>query len=180
MNQVKDFIEYILNVIKIWVIVQPWQSGIRVRLGKYIKNLEKGIYFRIPYIDSVYVQEVRLRVVSMPVQTLTSKDNHTITLDGALGYKINDIRKLYQTIFQPETTISNIVMNQVAVFISGHDLADINTKKIQEAVLEKLKEKDFGIDFNYYLLTNFAVVRTYRLIQDHTWFNEGLKMDKKR
>lgn len=34
MNQVQQFFEYITNAIKIFVIVQPWQTGIRVRNEK--------------------------------------------------------------------------------------------------------------------------------------------------
>ncbi len=45
MNQLKDFFEYIFNAFKIWIIVQPWQTGIRVRAGNKIKKLEKGILF---------------------------------------------------------------------------------------------------------------------------------------
>ena len=74
MNQIKDFFEYIFQSIKIWVIVQPWEKGIIVRNGKHTRLISKGIYFRIPYFDSVFIQESRLRVCSLPVQTLTSKD----------------------------------------------------------------------------------------------------------
>ena len=59
MNQVKDFFEYIFNAVKIWIIVQPWQTGIRVRNGKQVKKLTGGIYFRLPYFDSVFIQENR-------------------------------------------------------------------------------------------------------------------------
>jgi regulator of protease activity HflC (stomatin/prohibitin superfamily) len=64
MYQVKEFFEYIFNAVKIWIIIQPWQQGLRVRNGKDVKLLNGGIYFKLPYFDSVYVQETRLRVVS--------------------------------------------------------------------------------------------------------------------
>lgn len=41
MNQVKEFFEYIFNAIKILVIVQPWESGLRVRLGRYEAEIKK-------------------------------------------------------------------------------------------------------------------------------------------
>jgi len=78
MNQVQQFFEYIFNAVKIFIIVQPWQTGIRVRNGTQVKRLNRGVYFRIPYFDSVFIQESRLRVVDMPIQTLTSKDLKTV------------------------------------------------------------------------------------------------------
>lgn len=180
MNQVKDFFEYIFNAIKIWIIVQPWQTGIRVRNGTKVKKLEGGIYFRLPYFDSIFIQENRLRVASMPIQTLTSKDIKTITINGAVGYIITDIEKLYQTLFHPETTIANITMSEVADFIFKNNLETINPSTIEEAVISKLNQDDFGLEFKYFRITNFAVVRTFRLIQDQSWISEGLSMNDKK
>ena len=67
MNEVQQFLEYVFNAFKIWVIVQPWETGLRVRAGKKVKNLSKGMYFRLPYFDSVYIQESRLRVSEVPM-----------------------------------------------------------------------------------------------------------------
>jgi hypothetical protein len=180
MNQVKDFFEYIFNAVKIWVIVQPWQSGVRVRNGKQIKRLEGGIYFRLPYLDSIFIQENRLRVTEMPMQTLTSKDLKTITLNSSFGYSISNIEKLYQTLYHPEKTLQNIAMSEVANFIWNNDLGGITPEKLETAVLSKLKADDYGIKFEYFKITNFAVVRTYRLIQDQSWISEGLIMNDKK
>lgn len=180
MNQVKDFFEYIFNAIKIWVIVQPWQSGIRVRNGKTIKKLVGGIYFRIPYFDSVFIQENRLRVVDMPIQTLTSKDLKTLTINSSFGYSITDIEKLYQTLYHPETTLQGIAMSEVACFIFSTNLEEVTPSSLEDRVLSCLNREDYGIKFEYFKITNFAVVRTYRLIQDASWANEGLEMNTKR
>lgn len=180
MNQVQQFFEYIFNAIKIFIIVQPWESGLRVRNGKTIKKLIPGIYFRIPYFDSVFIQENRLRVTSIHIQTLTSKDLKTITISGAVGYIINDIEKLYQTLFHPEMTIINIAMSEVAAFIFKNSSDDIDPEKIEEAVISKLNGNDYGLTFSYFKITNFAIVRTYRLIQDQSWTSEGLDMNQKK
>lgn len=180
MGQIKEFFEYIFNAIKIWIIVQPWQTGIRVRNGNKIKKLKNGIYFRIPYFDSLYIQENRLRVVSMPVQTLTSKDFKTVTLNGAIGYMIDDIEQLYKKLYHPETTISNIVMSEVAEFIFKNEMKEVSPEQIEKSVLIKLNADNYGLKFEYFRITNFAVVNTYRLIQDQSWISEGLMMNEKK
>jgi regulator of protease activity HflC (stomatin/prohibitin superfamily) len=179
MNQVKDFFDYIINAIKIWVIVQPWEQGLIVRCGKKTRILVPGIYFRIPYFDSVYIQESRLRVVDLPVQTVTSKDLKTITLSSSIGYSIISIENLYNTLFHPELTILNMVMSEVAYFVHENNMAEVTPENIEKWVLEKIDAKKYGLKFEYFKLINFAVVRTYRLIQDQSWTSEGLRMDKK-
>lgn len=180
MNQVKDFIEYILNAIKIWIILMPWEQGLRVRNGKHVTKMTGGIYFRIPYLDSVFIQQVRLRVVSLPIQTLTSKDLKTITLNSAIGYSITDVEKLYKTLFHPELTLANMAMSEIAEFVYKNNVDQLDPSVIENAVLTKLKAEDYGVNVEYFRLTNFAVVRTYRLIQDQSWVSEGMTLDVKK
>ena len=180
MNQVQQFFEYLFQSLKIWVIIQPWEAGLIVRNGNKVKKVSKGIYFKLPYFDSVYVQETRLRVVSLPLQTLTSKDQKTITMNGAIGYVISDIDTLYKTLYHPEITISNITMSEVSDFVFKNRVEEISPSLIEAAVLDKLNADNFGITFEYFRITNFAVVRTFRLIQDQSWVSEGLPMDTKK
>lgn len=180
MGQVQQFIEYIFNAIKIWVIIQPWEEGLRVRMGKHIKKLHKGIYFKLPYFDSVYVQETRLRVKNMPIQTITTKDGMTITLNSALGYTITNLERLYQTLYAPEATIQNIAMSTNAEIMRNLDASDIVPEEVEKQVLEKLNEKDYGMSFEYFKITSYAQARTYRLIQDHAWNDEGFTLNEKK
>lgn len=181
MNQLKDFFQWILDAIKIWVIIQPWEQGLLVRNGSTMKKLKGGIYFKIPYLDSVYVQETRLRVITLSMQTLTTKDGHTITINSSVGYVIEDLQKLYLTLYHPESTLTNIAMGEVAEFLYTHNKTEITPKDIENKVLEKLKADDYGLKFEYYKITNFAVVKTYRLIQDQqSWVDNSLKLDEKK
>jgi hypothetical protein len=181
MNQIKDFLEYVFNVFKIWVIIQPWEQGLIVRKGTSIRKVDGGIYFKIPYIDSVYVQETRTRMVQATLQTLTTKDGKTITLNSAFGYKIKDIEKLYSSLYHPEGTVTNIIMGHVSDFIWTNSSLEITPYLIEKHVLDKMITTDYGLVFEYFKITNFASVRTFRLIQDNqSWVDNSLKLDDKK
>lgn len=180
MNQIKELFQYLFQSFKFWVIIQPWEQGLRVRAGKKIKRMNGGLYFRIPYLDSIYVQETRLRIADLAMQTLTSKDFKTITIGGCIGYSITDLEKLYKTLYLPEVTISNLSMSEISAFVFQNDMADISPSKLEEAVLKKLNTEDYGLKFEYFKINNFAVVRTLRLIQDQSWISEGLRMSEKK
>lgn len=180
MNNAKEFFQWLLNAVKIWVIVQPWEAGLRTRTGKYTKYLEPGCHFKIPYFDNVYVQEKRMRVADVPMQTCTTKDLQTITIKSALGYSIRDIKRLYDTLYHPETSLINIATGEIADLIFGNECKDIRPEEVEKAVLAKLNETDYGIEFNYFKITNFAVVKTFRLLQENSYSWEGLNMDTKK
>lgn len=180
MNQAKEFIEYILNAVKIWILVQPWESAIRTRNGKNPKKLGPGLHFRLPYLDSIYIQENRTRVIVLPMQTVTTNDIQTISFGSAIGYSIDNLEQLYDTIYQPETVIMNMAMSKAASIIFDLSSKDVKPLEIEKQVLEYLNEKDYGIKFEYFSITNFAIVRTFRLLQEPTYQYEGLKMDNKK
>lgn len=180
MNQVQQFFEYIFNAVKVFVIIQPWQTGLRVRNGRKIKKLDKGIYFRIPYFDSVFIQETRLRVGEVPIQTLTSKDLQTLTISSSFGYSVEDIETLYNTLYHPEETLQNIAMSEVANFVFTNNIKDITPDNIEKSVLDKFKEMGYGLNFEYFKIANFAVVKTFRLIQDQSYGYSRLDMEDKR
>jgi hypothetical protein len=180
MGSIKELIEYLLNAVKIWIIIQPWQTGIIVRNGNKTRKVSKGIYFRLPYFDCVFVQETRLRVGCLPVQTLTSKDLQTLTLNSSVGYSVSCVEKLYDSLYHPETTIRNMAMSEIASFVFENELKDINPTLLEKLVIEKLNALDYGLKFEYFKITNFAVVKTYRLIQDQSWGGESLNMNDKK
>lgn len=181
MNSIKDLLDYILNVFKFWIIVQPWERAIRVRFGKNQKLLKGGLHFRIPFLDNFFIQCVRLIVVALSMQTLTSKDLKTVTLNGCAGYEITNIETLYNTMLYPEQTISNMIMGELANYVYTHDIVNVAPADIESHVTAKLHDlSKYGVHVAYFKLTNFAIVRTYRLIQDHSWVSEGIKLTESK
>lgn len=168
MGSIRELLDYILNVFKFWIIVQPWERAIRTRFGKGQKLLKGGIHFRIPFMDTFYIQCVRLRVVNLPMQNLTSKDLKTVTVNGSAGYEIDNIEILYNTMYEPESTISNIIMGTIADYVYAHNILDITPLDIENEVIKKLNLKKYGLNVSYFKMVNFAVVRTFRLIQDNS------------
>lgn len=180
MNSLKDILDYFSKIFQWWILIQPWELGVRTRLGNKTKLLHPGVHFRIPFIDIIYVQTIRLRVVSLCPQTVSTKDGKTVTISCAVGYSISDIILLFNSLYHPEITIGNMVQGYVAEFIFSHDLVDCAPEQVEKYVTEKLAKGDFGIRYEYSKVLSYAVVRTYRLIQDGSWTQNSLDINEKR
>ena len=61
------------QIFRWWVIVAPWEQGLRVRAGKHVLLLKPGLHVRIPYIDQVFIQSSRLRIVHLAMQTVLTE-----------------------------------------------------------------------------------------------------------
>lgn len=157
----------------------PWESGLRVRFGKKVTVMKPGVYLKIPIVDNCYVQTTRLRVITLPVQTLTTLDGKTISLVASGGYSIDDIYKLYNTLFHPEATIINIVMGSIAEYIATSNYEQCTPSQIENNVNGILQKKnDHGLANLEMRVIGFAIVKTYRLIQDGHYINSGESLNR--
>ena len=180
MEWFKELFNQVSNLFKWWVIVLPWERGIRVRMGKKTKELTAGIYFRIPYLDSVYVQPVRLTFVNFSPQTLTMKSGETITLALIVGYKIKNISQLYNSVSAVEGAVSGTVMGNVAKFVTEHTDAECSPQGIADNAKDQLQNLNWGIEVVDVTVVSYAKTKTYRLIQDQNWMGNGHTLETKR
>lgn len=179
MNSIQDILKYITNFLTFWVIISPFERGLRIRFGKNVKILTEGIHLKIPIFDAVYIQTIRSRNISSGIQTVSTKDGITISLGSIVQYNINDIYKLYNTLYHPEMTITNLVMGEISNYISDNIISDCSPQKIQDKISAKLKNTKYGIEFEFVNITTYAIVKTFRLIQDVSWINEGYNLNQK-
>lgn len=180
MNSVRELLNQLLNLFRWWVIVVPWEQGVRVRLGKHVTVLRAGAHFRVPVLDKVYKQSVRRRFSITGVQTLTTSDGQALTISGELGYAISDILRLYDTLHHAEDSIESEVRALVADFVAGQTLSECRPAALMEAVNTALDLSKYGLTSSYWYVSTFAAVKTYRLLQGEPrdWARGGsLTMD---
>lgn len=147
-----------------WVTIAPWESALRVRLGKSIVVLGAGVHWVIPYVDRVFKKSVRERVCNIPLQTLTTSDGKTLTIKGTLGYEIRNIKKLYAKLDHAEDTLVNKTAQKVAAYVATHTAAECLPAVVQEAVNRDLDYMQYGIGGGSFGVTDYAFVKTYRLL----------------
>jgi len=92
---VSFFILFVCFIIyKTVIIVSERENVIVERLGKYQRTLTPGLYFLIPFFDSPsYKQEMREQVIDIPSQSVITKDNIQVEIDGLLYLKVMDSKK---------------------------------------------------------------------------------------
>lgn len=169
MSIIQEILSGIKQLFNWWIIIVPWEQGIRIRLGKHIKKLNEGIHFRIPFLDRVYKQSTRLRYVDTPIQTITTKDGKTITLSGTICYCIKDVLLLYQQLHHPDDTIMNLAMSEAAQFIRKIRLEEFDQSAMEQKIQESLNLEKYGLSDIKYSLIDCAVVRTFRIINAQKW-----------
>lgn len=129
------------QIFQSWAIVAPWELALRVRLGRHVRQLQPGVHLRIPFVDTVHKQSVRLRVTNLRTQTVVTKDGRPLTLAGTLGYAVADIERLYQTLHHAEDTIENIAQQALAGIAEESDSANISPGWLCERTTARIRSR---------------------------------------
>ncbi len=180
-NTFQEMLRQFGRLFRWWIIVLPWDQAIRVRLGKHTRVLGPGVYWRIPYVDLVFQQSIRQRSARNDMQTLTTADGQTISLSSQMIFSIFDIEMLFQSLHHPEDTLTAIVQASTAYVVSEHRSHEVTPESIEAHLNEQVCFDEMGLTGVQFFITNFAKVRTYRLLQDVTreWrTGDGLRTDQ--
>jgi regulator of protease activity HflC (stomatin/prohibitin superfamily) len=71
-------------------IVNQYEKGIILRLGKFHGLATSGLIIIVPFTDTLLRVDMREQVISVPPQKLITKDNVTVEVDAVVYYKVVD------------------------------------------------------------------------------------------
>lgn len=181
MTTLGEIFAWIGKVLTWWIVVMPWEQAIRVRLGNRVKLLQAGFYFKIPFADIVYCQTTRLRMISIPIQTISTKDKQVISIAVSGGYHVIDMLLMFDTCQHPEMVVQNIIMSSVSEKVSTSDLADLSPSEIERYVRESISRgSEYGLGKFQFNVIGYAVVKTYRLISDQHYMRDESYIEMKK
>ena len=71
-------------------IVNQYEKGIILRLGRYLATADPGITFLMPFLDGMTKVDMRERVINVIPQEVITKDNVSVVVDAVIYYKVTD------------------------------------------------------------------------------------------
>jgi regulator of protease activity HflC (stomatin/prohibitin superfamily) len=154
---------------KPWVIVKPWEQGVRVRFGKNVRLLQPGMYWKLPLFDSVSVLPVRVRAVTMPTMNAMTSDGRAVTLGMAMEYQIEDVELVFRSVHNPEQTLMYRAQGAAAELLRSLHSSVVSGNLLEKHVTETVDVATMDLGAFRCYVTDLALVRTFRLIQDGRW-----------
>ena len=166
MRWIGQILSSLAQPFKWWIVVAPWEGALRIRLGKVAGELGPGIHFRVPFLDRLYIQSLRLRTISDTGQTMTTQDGKVVTIAIGIEYGIANLLRVYEALANPEAVLMYRVQGIISDHVATTDAQLLSPHTIQEAVTGKLPVSEWGMDRLCLHVTSFAFVRTYRLLMN--------------
>lgn len=74
-----------MRIIHSWFYaLKPYERGIKELLGRYTGFVAPGLGFQIPFVNLVRVRDIREHTMDIPPQSVITKDNVEISVDGVM------------------------------------------------------------------------------------------------
>ncbi len=98
-------------------IVNEWERGVILRLGRLIGAKGPGIFFIIPFVDRMIKMDLRVVTLSVPTQEIITRDNVTVKVNAVIFFRVIDpisaVVKVYDYVGSTsqisQTTLRNVV-----------------------------------------------------------------------
>jgi len=123
-------------------IIQPYEQGVYMRLGKFIRILNQGLNFVVPLINVVVKIDLRTQVLDVPRQEVITKDNSPVNVDAIVYIKVTDPRNAFFQIVDYRFGTMNLAQTTLRSIVGEMELDEIlsNREKINTQLRDILDE----------------------------------------
>lgn len=158
-------------------VIDMWEEGIVLRAGKFLKTVKPGIYFKLPFLDTVWKHNIITQSIDLPPQSVTTADGFNVVAKGIIRFTISDIKLFLTTITQPTDVLVDTTGGMIRAIIEDtkwENIVDID-KKLTLQVGRFVKR--WGIKVEKVTLTDLQVANSIRVIQDSTYQSKILPLN---
>jgi regulator of protease activity HflC (stomatin/prohibitin superfamily) len=142
-------------------INKQWEEAIVLRLGKFVRLVGPGMFFKWPWVERFIRQDVRIQTLDVMKQELMTRDNISLHVDAVVFMKVTNTPKSLINIQDVRLSTVQYAQTTMRDVIGNVELDDLLAKRDQIAERIKLivdKETErWGIDIQSVNLQNIEL-----------------------
>lgn len=122
-------------------VISQWERGVVFRWGKYLREIQPGLTWVIPVIDSIYHVDMRIRTMDVVPQEVMTKDSVPTKIDAVIYYKIFDAQKSVTAVENFAYASTLLAQSKLRDVVGKYDLDTLlsSKDKIGNEVLQALQ-----------------------------------------
>jgi regulator of protease activity HflC (stomatin/prohibitin superfamily) len=100
------------------------------RFGKYVRTLQPGLAFIVPFFDRIgRKQNMMEQVMQVPQQEVITRDNAMVTVDGVAFYQIMDAAKAAYEVQDVQNAVINMTMTNIRTVMGAMELDSLLSQR---------------------------------------------------
>ena len=136
-----DFISESWQTLAPWIVVDEFEAGVMLRLGRFQRPIRPGLNFKWPVVEKPILTNVAYDTKHNYSQTLTTNDGITVSFSSVVGYSIENPKKFLIETEDAESVVSDCVMSEAANLVPAIDYAQYMEPGFNESLLAKAKAR---------------------------------------
>ena len=149
-----------------FVVVVAYQNIGILRFGKYHRTLAPGFHWKIPFIEDGYPENVVPTTIRLQPQTLTTRDDVSVVVEGVVRYRVTDVEAFITKIYDQRDLLLDTSMGAVLKQVRLMDFADLATTPPENKIASEIRRqvKDYGVSIDNFTFTDLGRIRSIRII----------------
>jgi len=140
-------------------IVRAYEGGVLLRFGKYCKTLEPGFYWKWPVVDEPIEFNACITTMRLPAQSLTTKDDVTVTVAAIVKYQIVDAKPYALEIWDEHDVLADLTMGAIRKHVGASAYADLLANPPEAEVVAAVRKEVNKFGFKIYAVTFTSFTR---------------------
>lgn len=133
-------------------IIFEYKRAIKFRFGKYVKTLQPGLRWIIPFIESIQIVDIRVITFNIDSQEVMTEDNVPCSIDGVVFFKITNPEKAVLEVEEYKFAITQLAQAALRDVCGKVELDTILSKREEmgkniKDIVEK-ETQDWGIEIS--------------------------------
>ncbi|MXQ55256.1 slipin family protein [Shimazuella alba] len=123
-------------------IIQQYEEGVVVRLGKYARSLRPGVRFVFPLLEKVKKVDMRTRVENVENQDIITKDSVPVTINAVVYYQVINAQKALHGVENYKKATSIVAQTVLRSNLGAHTMQEMLTeqRKLDDLLRKTLDE----------------------------------------
>jgi regulator of protease activity HflC (stomatin/prohibitin superfamily) len=175
-DKIASFLQQFAELFRCWVVIDEYERGVLLRLGRFKRELSPGIHWCVPFaVDRVLHDNVVTRTHTMHPQSLTTKDQITVSVTAVVTASIKHIRKALLEVENMDHALLDSCSAAITTHVATHEWTQLNGAETNETLTKVCRAQAwrYGIEIERVQLADFARCRVIRLQTSQSWVDSG-------
>jgi regulator of protease activity HflC (stomatin/prohibitin superfamily) len=164
-----DFLISVIDLGRCWVVLDPDEEGVMLRMGGFHKRLESGRwYLKLPLrIDRERLIKVTTDTHNLSSQGLCTSDGVEVNLSVIVRFRIKDAYKALLEVQDRDNVIKDCVLAEVCYLVQEHRWEEVRQAAFGEKLTKASRKQGHssGVDILSVRLTDCSTTANVTLVQ---------------
>lgn len=156
------------DALKLCEIIPEYDGGVHLRFGKYFRDLEPGLQWKIPFVDEFITVNCKSTTVGTSCQSLETADNVQVVVEAVVRYRVERPRNYLLDCNDPDSILNDTVIGVIGECIVESKWEDFRAREWDLDTLKKIRNRvrKFGFRVEELQFATRAPIQSFRLIFD--------------